>query len=137
MPELAAGLTRRKVSVIVGPDSTSAVKAAQKATATIPIVFRIGTEPIKEGFVASLNRPGGNLTGLTTLGVGLMPKRLELLREIIGTIVLLQPLTRAANEWIAANLPADRLHYAGAVVIEPRYLADIVGGIRADGLEVS
>ena len=53
-----------------------------------------------------------------------------------GTIVLLQPLTRAANDWIAANLPADRLHYAGAVVIEPRYLADIVGGIRADGLEV-
>jgi hypothetical protein len=53
-----------------------------------------------------------------------------------GTIVLLQPLTRAANEWIAANLPADRLHYAGAIVIEPRYLADIVAGIRADGLEV-
>jgi len=53
-----------------------------------------------------------------------------------GTIVLLQPLTRAANEWIAANLPADRLHYAGAVVIEPRYLADIVNGLRADGLEV-
>jgi hypothetical protein len=54
-----------------------------------------------------------------------------------GTIVLLQPLTRAANEWIAANLPADRLHYAGAVIIEPRYLADIVNGLRADGLEVS
>jgi len=54
-----------------------------------------------------------------------------------GTIVLLQPLTRAANEWIAANLPADRLHYAGAVVIEPRYLADIVNGLRADGLEVN
>jgi hypothetical protein len=53
-----------------------------------------------------------------------------------GTIVLLQPLTRAANEWIESNLPADRLHYAGAVVIEPRYLADIVDGIRADGLEV-
>jgi hypothetical protein len=54
-----------------------------------------------------------------------------------GTIVLLQPLTRAANEWIAANLPADRLHYAGAVVIEPRYLADIVDGLRNDGLTVA
>jgi len=54
-----------------------------------------------------------------------------------GTIVLLQPLTRAANEWIAANLSADRLHYAGAVVIEPRYLADIVGGLRNDGLTVA
>jgi hypothetical protein len=53
-----------------------------------------------------------------------------------GTIILLQPLTRAANEWVEENLPADRLHYAGAVVIEPRYLADIVDGIRADGLEV-
>jgi hypothetical protein len=53
-----------------------------------------------------------------------------------GTIILLQPLTRAATEWIANNLPADRLHYAGAVVIEPRYLAAIVEGIRADGLEV-
>ena len=70
LPELAADLARRKVSVIVAPDSTSAVKAAQKATATIPIVFRIGTEPIKEGFVASLNRPGGNLTGVTAFNVG-------------------------------------------------------------------
>ena len=54
-----------------------------------------------------------------------------------GTIVLLQPLTRTANEWITANLPVDRLHYAGAVVIEPRYLADIVNGLRADGLKVN
>jgi hypothetical protein len=46
-------------------------------------------------------------------------------------------LTRAANEWIAANLPADRLHYAGAVVIEPRYLAHIVDGLRNDGLTIA
>jgi hypothetical protein len=53
-----------------------------------------------------------------------------------GTIILLQPLTRAASEWVEENLSADRLHYAGAVVIEPRYLTDIVDGIRADGLEI-
>jgi hypothetical protein len=53
-----------------------------------------------------------------------------------GAIVLLQPLTRAATEWAASNLPADRLTYGSAVAIEPRYLADIVDGIRANGLEV-
>jgi putative ABC transport system substrate-binding protein len=78
---MAADLVRRQVAVIVADGS--AVSPAKVATATIPIVFFTATDPIASGFVASLNRPGGNLTGVTSLGVELGPKRLELLREII------------------------------------------------------
>jgi putative tryptophan/tyrosine transport system substrate-binding protein len=148
LPELAADLTRRKVSVIVAPDSTSAVKAAQKATSTIPIVFRIGTEPIKEGFVASLNRPGGNLTGLTTLGVELMPKRLELLREIkpMASIIalLVNPTNPAIAEASAAELQAKvggmgvQLHVLRASTEREIELVFMkLAQLRADGLVIA
>ncbi len=118
LPELTADLTRRKVSVIVAPDSTSAVQAAQTATATIPIVFRIGTDPIKEGFVASLNRPGGNLTGLTTLGVELMPKRLELVREIKPMANIIGLLVNPANPAIAEASTAELQAKVGALGVQ-------------------
>jgi ABC-type uncharacterized transport system substrate-binding protein len=81
-PALAADLVRLKVDLIVA-GSTSAARAAQKATTIIPIVAPTMGDPIGDGFVASLARPGGNITGLTFLGPELAPKRLELLKEAL------------------------------------------------------
>src|SRR5271166_1866340 len=82
LPALAADLVRRKVDTIV-TSSNAGIQAAKNATSTIPIVFTGGANPVAEGFVASLARPGGNLTGVTLLTVGLMPKRLELLFDLV------------------------------------------------------
>src|SRR5581483_2699306 len=80
LPALAAELVQRRVSVIMagGPPTTRVAKAA---TSTIPIVFGMGEDPVKEGIVDSFNRPGGNVTGLASFGNVLVPKRVELLRE--------------------------------------------------------
>jgi putative tryptophan/tyrosine transport system substrate-binding protein len=112
LPELAADLVRLRVTVIAanGP----AVQAAKTATATIPIVFFAGGDPVKLGLVASLSQPGGNLTGVTNLGVELGPKRLELLRELIPKgskmAVLINPtFPGAETETSAVQAVADNL----------------------------
>jgi putative tryptophan/tyrosine transport system substrate-binding protein len=100
LPALAADLVHRQVTVIAATTTPAAV-AAKAATTTIPIVFEMGGDPIRLGLVASLNRPGGNVTGATQLNVEVAPKRVELLHELVPTARVIALLINPTNVALA------------------------------------
>jgi putative tryptophan/tyrosine transport system substrate-binding protein len=97
LPALAMDLVRRGVAVIVVGSSTPGALAAKAATQTIPIVFQIGTDPVKVGLVASLARPGGNITGITIISVELIAKCLELMHDLMPPGTMIAALVNPAN----------------------------------------
>ena len=148
LPALAADLVRRQVDLIAVLGGTGAAVVAKAATTTIPIVFRIGSNPVDVGLVASLNRPGGNVTGVTTLGVELAPKQLSLLSELVpgatSFALLVNPTNAAIAEREAKDLEAAAarlgvklliLHASTERELEPAFAA--LNLQRADGLVIA
>jgi putative tryptophan/tyrosine transport system substrate-binding protein len=150
LPELAAELVRQKVDVIVtsGPP---APEAAQKATRTVPIVFAVVADPVADGLVASLRRPGGNLTGLTSMSPDLVGKQLELLKAAVprlsSVVVLSNPANRGHSTLLQYAERAAKTLGVRLTVIEAgsanaldgafrRIVAERVGGVVVlrDGL---
>jgi putative ABC transport system substrate-binding protein len=97
LPALAAELVRRQVNVIVVGGSTPGTLAAKAATQTIPVVFLVGTDPVKVGLVPSMSRPGGNITGITILNVELFTKCLELMHTLMPPATTIGVLVNPAN----------------------------------------
>ena len=131
---LAAELVRRRVNVITTGSASLAVLAAKTATTTIPVVFLMGGDPVKLGLVVSLNRPGGNLTGITTLNTEITPKRVEVLREVVPTTnimaVLVNPTNNPANvevELRQAQAAANSLGLQTIHILQASTEADLDG----------
>src|SRR5262249_11142061 len=101
LPALAADLVSQRVTVIAAPGSTLGALAAKSATATIPVVFVTGADPVAAGLVHSLSRPGGNVTGATTLNVETGPKRLALLHELLPAATSMALLVNPTNAALA------------------------------------
>ena len=114
LPALAADFVRRRVAVIV-TSGISATLAAKGATSTIPIVFQVGIDPVELGLVASLSRPGGNVTGVTSLNRELLAKRLELVREVVPATVV-AALVNPMIEQNAGSNPARDLPAAARIL---------------------
>ena len=119
-PQLASELVQRGVSVIAAIGSP-AVAAAKAATATIPIVFYVGVDPVSFGLVNSLNRPGSNLTGVTNFSLETGPKRLELLADLLGSRKVVGILLNPGRTRSAAEL-TDLLEAAQALGFQPHVL---------------
>jgi putative ABC transport system substrate-binding protein len=97
LPGMVADLVQRRVSVLVVTAGVQGALAAKAGTTTVPIIFYAGVDPIAAGLVASLNRPGGNITGITNVGVELGPKRLELLHELVPEATVIAALVNPNN----------------------------------------
>ena len=146
LPAMAADLVRREVAVIAATGGIPAARAAKTATTTIPIVFGIGVDPVEIGLVASLNRPGGNLTGVTNFNLELGAKRLQLLHEVVpgtSTVALLvnptsplaEPMTRDLQA-AAATLALKVLVLQAATKEEIDAAVITAAQSRADGLVI-
>jgi len=118
LPALAAELVKRRVDVIVTQGGIPPTRAAKSATSTIPIVFAVGTDPVEDGLVASLARPGGNLTGVTFMMAELNPKRLELVSELV-------PQARVIALLVNPNNPSAE-----------RTMRDVQEAARAKGVQL-
>jgi putative ABC transport system substrate-binding protein len=147
LPELAADLANRRVAVIVTPGGVAAALAAKAETATIPIVFVIGVDPVQAGLVVSLNRPGGNVTGITSMNSGLAAKQLGLLHQLLHRDARFAVLINPGNPQIGSAL-ADLQAAAAALgqqveIVTAPTSRDISGAFgnavrkRADALLIS
>ena len=129
LPALAAELVRRKVDVIVA-DASNATRVAKKATAEIPIVMAYDLDPVGEGFVASLSRPGGNITGLSSVAPEITGKQVELLKEIVPKLSRMAAFGESNNSANAKRLKEVEFVAAG-LGIQVQY-EDIKGGKDID-----
>jgi putative ABC transport system substrate-binding protein len=147
LPALAADLVRRQVTVIVAVAGAPAAFAAKGATKAIPIVFNQGVDPVQSGLVASLNRPGGNVTGVTILTAEMAGKRLDLLRELLPTATAVALLVNPTNPVTASETAsledAARVLGLQAHALEARSPSEIEAafgaliGLQAGALVVS
>src|SRR6516165_6390622 len=149
LPALAAELVSRQVTVIAATGGPQSARAAKAASATIPIVFVVGSDPVREGLVTSLNRPGGNLTGVMLFIEELVAKRLELLRELIPQArvigVLFNPNSTTAEHQMSEAQGAARtlgleLHVVRAsseLDFEPAFAAFVRQRVAALMVETS
>jgi putative tryptophan/tyrosine transport system substrate-binding protein len=122
IPGLVADLVHRQVSVIAAPGSTPAAVAAKAATTTVPIVFVTATDPVATGLIASLNRPGGNLTGVAALALELGPKQLEILHEVVPTATTIALLVNPASSTVAETQSQDLQATARALGLQLQIL---------------
>ena len=147
LPELAADFVRQKVNVIATPGSTAAALAAKATTTTIPIIFATGADPVAAGLVPTLNRPGGNVTGVATLNAEVGPKRLDLLRQVnpaaSNVALLINPTNPAISEPLSRDVQAAArtlgvrlhvLHASSDGEIEAAFAA--LRGLQVGGLVI-
>ena len=148
LPALAAELAHLPVNVIVAIDGLPSTLAARASTTTVPIVFLTAADPIQYGLVNSLNRPGGNLTGVTVLGGEIGPKRLELLHELIPTTQVMALLINPTNPGLTETISRDAQAAARVLGLQLHVLRASTAGeideafatlrkVRAGGLVLS
>jgi putative tryptophan/tyrosine transport system substrate-binding protein len=129
LPELAANLVRQQVRVIATTGGPQPVRAALAATSSIPIVFTSGSDPVKDGLVRSLNRPGGHVTGIHVFTTSLGPKRLELLRELVpkATVVafLVNPSSQVSEVQVREIEQAGRLMGQSIRILSARNTSEL------------